>query len=97
MLFSATFRKKVERLCRDVLTDPVRIVVGGVGEANEDITQVVEIMNMDLDKWVWLLKHLVEFTSSKSHDTVCIGMTHCVMGRPISWQCVGVCDEEDKL
>ena len=56
----------MERLCRDVLTDPVRIVVGGVGEANEDITQVVEIMEMDQDKWAWLLKHLVEFTSSET-------------------------------
>ncbi|CAI8017258.1 ATP-dependent RNA helicase DDX42 [Geodia barretti] len=50
MLFSATFRKKVEKLCRDVLADPVRIVVGGVGEANEDITQVTEVMNSDQDK-----------------------------------------------
>ena len=40
LLFSATFRKRVERLCRDVLTDPVRIVVGDLGEANTDITQV---------------------------------------------------------
>ena len=40
LLFSATFRKKIERLCRDVLTDPVRIVVGDLGEANTDITQV---------------------------------------------------------
>lgn len=55
----------MERLCRDVLTDPVRIVVGGVGEANEDITQVVEIMDTDQEKWAWLLKHLIEFTSSE--------------------------------
>ena len=32
LLFSATFRKKVEKLCRDILTDPVRIVVGTLGE-----------------------------------------------------------------
>ena len=53
----------MEKLCRDVLSDPVRIVVGGVGEANEDITQVVEVMETDQDKWAWLLRHLVEFTS----------------------------------
>ena len=40
LLFSATFRKKIERLCRDVLTDPIRIVIGDLGEANTDITQV---------------------------------------------------------
>lgn len=32
LLFSATFRKKVEKLCRDILTDPIRIVVGSLGE-----------------------------------------------------------------
>lgn len=40
LLFSATFKKRVERLARDVLTDPVRIVQGDVGEANTDVTQV---------------------------------------------------------
>ena len=40
LLFSATFRKSVEKLCRDVLIDPVRIVVGDLGESNTDITQV---------------------------------------------------------
>ena len=53
----------MEKLCRDVLADPVRIVVGGVGEANEDITKVTAVMNSDQDEWAWLLKHLVEFTS----------------------------------
>ena len=63
MLFSATFRKKIERLCRDVLTDPVRIVIGDVGEANTDITQFVHVKQEPKDKWVWLLQHLVEFIS----------------------------------
>ena len=93
MLYSATFRKKVERLCRDVLTDPVRIVVGGVGEANEDITQVTEVMNSDLDKWVWLLKHLIEFTSGELE----IGLSSFRIGQPVfcpSWKCVGICDAE---
>lgn len=40
LLFSATFKKKVERLARDVLTDPVRVVQGELGEANQDVTQV---------------------------------------------------------
>jgi ATP-dependent RNA helicase DDX42 len=39
LLFSATFKKKVESLARDCLMDPVRIVIGDVGEANADITQ----------------------------------------------------------
>lgn len=40
LLFSATFKRKVERLARDVLTDPVRVVQGELGEANQDVTQV---------------------------------------------------------
>ena len=35
LLFSATFKKKVEKLARDILTDPVRIVQGEVGEVSD--------------------------------------------------------------
>lgn len=96
MLFSATFRKKVERLCRDVLTDPVRIVVGGVGEANEDITQVTEVMTSDQDKWVWLLKHLVEFTSGMVWRWVVQFQDWTACFLICSWQCVGVCDSKSQ-
>jgi len=32
LLFSATMKKKVEWLCRDILADPIRVVVGELGE-----------------------------------------------------------------
>lgn len=32
VLFSATFQKRVERLAREVMTDPVRISIGNVGQ-----------------------------------------------------------------
>lgn len=32
LMFSATFKNKVEKLAREALTDPVRIVQGEVGE-----------------------------------------------------------------
>ncbi|XP_077515636.1 ATP-dependent RNA helicase DDX42 [Amblyomma americanum] len=65
LMFSATFKRKVERLARDVLTDPVKVVQGDVGEANEDVTQIVLVMpsNPPTSKWNWLTTHLVEFTS----------------------------------
>ncbi|XP_053308958.1 ATP-dependent RNA helicase DDX42 isoform X2 [Spea bombifrons] len=66
LLFSATFRKKIERLARDILIDPIRVVQGDIGEANEDITQVVEILPSGPDKWAWLTRRLVEFTSAGS-------------------------------
>lgn len=40
LLFSATFKRRIEKLARDILCDPVRVVQGDVGEANQDITQV---------------------------------------------------------
>ena len=40
LLFSATMPNKVENLVRDALTSPVRVTVGEVGAANEDIRQV---------------------------------------------------------
>lgn len=42
MLFSATMPNKVEKLVRDALTSPVRVTVGELGAANEDIKQVAQ-------------------------------------------------------
>ncbi|XP_030385242.1 ATP-dependent RNA helicase DDX42 [Scaptodrosophila lebanonensis] len=66
LLFSATFKKRIERLARDVLTDPVRIVQGDLNEANQDITQHVFVFPNPLQKWNWLLCHLVKFLSEGS-------------------------------
>uniref|UniRef100_F1KV40 RNA helicase n=1 Tax=Ascaris suum TaxID=6253 RepID=F1KV40_ASCSU len=61
LMFSATFKAKVERLARDALVDPVRIVQGEVGEANEDVIQNVEVLPSVDAKWRWLLQRLVQF------------------------------------
>ena len=66
LLFSATFKKRVEKLARDVLTDPIRIIQGDLGEANEDITQHVLVLNSPADKWNWLLAKLVQMLSDGS-------------------------------
>lgn len=58
LLFSATMKKKVEKLAREILSDPVRITVGEVGSANEDITQVVTVLPSDEEKLPWLLNKL---------------------------------------
>jgi ATP-dependent RNA helicase DDX42 len=63
LMFSATFRKRVERVARDILTDPLRVVQGDAGEANEDVTQIVKVMYTDQAKWTWLLSNLVQFTT----------------------------------
>ncbi|KAK9828689.1 hypothetical protein WJX72_001532 [[Myrmecia] bisecta] len=61
LLFSATMPNKVERLVRDALTSPVRITVGEVGAANEDIRQVVEVLDGDATKTHWLTSRLQGF------------------------------------
>ncbi|XP_062517876.1 ATP-dependent RNA helicase DDX42-like isoform X2 [Corticium candelabrum] len=66
MLFSATFKKKVERLARDALTDPIRVVIGELGEASEDVTQHVHIFATREEKWPWVKKNLVQYLSSGS-------------------------------
>ncbi|XP_058084369.1 DEAD-box ATP-dependent RNA helicase 24 isoform X2 [Magnolia sinica] len=58
LLFSATMPYKVERLAREILVDPVRVTVGAVGMANEDITQVVNVIPSDAEKMPWLLEKL---------------------------------------
>uniref|UniRef100_A0A4W3GZ70 ATP-dependent RNA helicase DDX42 n=1 Tax=Callorhinchus milii TaxID=7868 RepID=A0A4W3GZ70_CALMI len=77
LLFSATFRKKIERLARDILIDPIRVVQGDIGEANEDITQIVEIFLSGPDKWNWLNRRLVQFTSSGSVLIFVTKKTNC--------------------
>lgn len=58
LLFSATMPRRVEKLAREILSDPVRVTVGEVGMANEDITQVVQVLPSDIEKLPWLLEKL---------------------------------------
>ncbi|KAK9280892.1 hypothetical protein L1049_003783 [Liquidambar formosana] len=58
LLFSATMPRRVEKLAREILSDPVRVTVGEVGMANEDITQVVHVIPSDAEKLPWLLEKL---------------------------------------
>jgi ATP-dependent RNA helicase DDX42 len=61
LMFSATMKKKVEGFARDILRDPIRIVVGAIGQANPDIRQLIEIVRDSNDKWQWLITHADEF------------------------------------
>lgn len=66
LLFSATFKKKIEQLARTVTEDPIKIVQKNLGEANEDVTQHVIILPAGNKKWDWLISRIVEFTSAGS-------------------------------
>lgn len=64
-LFSATMPPRIERMCREVLNDPVRIVVGAVGQASSLIDRNVFVVHSDDEKLVWLKATL---PSLLSHD-----------------------------
>ncbi|KAF9970629.1 hypothetical protein BGZ73_006641 [Actinomortierella ambigua] len=66
LLFSATFQKRVERLARGALQDPVRIAIGNVGQINSDVTQNIEVLKDDGFKWNWLLDRLDGFVAQGS-------------------------------
>ncbi|KAF9923145.1 ATP-dependent RNA helicase ddx42 [Linnemannia zychae] len=61
VLFSATFQKRVEKLAREVMTDPIRISIGNVGQINSDVTQVIQILKDDTFKYKWLMERLQGF------------------------------------
>jgi len=54
LLFSATFPPKIERISLDLLQNPVRITIGTLGQANENVTQYIEVLPSEDDKWTWL-------------------------------------------
>eukprot|EP00624_Nannochloropsis_granulata_P006160 evm.model.NODE_44740_length_13915_cov_24.414877.4 len=58
LLFSATFKSKVVKLANDVLQDPVRVVCGKAGQANEDVKQEVVVLPNDEAKYQWLAHRL---------------------------------------
>lgn len=61
MFFSATFKNKVQKLCEDILTDPIKIVVGKEGVSNEDVSQTVLIFKKDIEKLQWLIESIDNF------------------------------------
>ena len=61
LFFSATFKNKIQELCSDILTDPIKIVVGKENVSNEDVSQTVLIFNKEFDKLQWLMTSLENF------------------------------------
>lgn len=54
LLFSATFKKRIEKLARDVLSDPIRIV-----QVMKDGNQLTEIKVPDQNYWFYIRVMLV--------------------------------------
>ncbi|KAL7749908.1 hypothetical protein RI367_004784 [Sorochytrium milnesiophthora] len=62
LLFSATFAPRVESLARRATTDPIKIVIGNVGQANADVAQKAVVFEDEEAKWAWLTERLVRLS-----------------------------------
>ncbi|GMF24107.1 unnamed protein product [Phytophthora fragariaefolia] len=58
LMFSATFRRRTEALALDVLKNPVKLTMGQVGQANEDIRQIAVVLPGHGAKWPWLMARI---------------------------------------
>lgn len=63
LMFSATFRKRIQALALDVLTNPVTLTIGRAGQANEEIRQIPIVLPNDNAKWPWLMNNLPRIAS----------------------------------
>ena len=62
LLWSATWPKEVQNLANDFLQNPYQVHVGSLDlRANKDITQIVEVVGNDYEKYPRLLHHLRNF------------------------------------
>ncbi|CAM9791298.1 unnamed protein product, partial [Ectocarpus fasciculatus] len=64
LMFSATFKRRVQQLASDILDDPVHVHIGGFNlTANEDIRQVVHVLSGDALKWKWFSDNVPAFVA----------------------------------
>ena len=63
LMFSATMPPKIEKLVREIMEDPIRIVVGSIGQAASVINQNVFVYHSDEAKYVWLTATLSSIVS----------------------------------
>ncbi|CAM9523363.1 unnamed protein product [Scytosiphon promiscuus] len=64
LMFSATFKRRIQQLAGDILDDPVHVHIGGFNlTANEDIHQVVHVLAGDALKWKWFTENIPAFVA----------------------------------
>lgn len=73
LMFSATMKKRIEGLAREILTNPIRVVVGTIGQANPDINQVVHVLHDDASKLHWLMSRISSFLHVGKVLVFCLG------------------------
>jgi hypothetical protein len=66
LLFSATFKKKVEKLAREILVDPIRIIQGSLGEVRFDLFLAKCFYNLFIIFSIMKLGERKHYTNSQS-------------------------------
>ncbi|ETO20067.1 DEAD (Asp-Glu-Ala-Asp) box polypeptide 46 [Reticulomyxa filosa] len=61
VMFSATFPKPIEKMAKQILTDPIQIIVGNVSTVCEDVVQCVQVMDNEDQKFEALLRLLSQW------------------------------------
>lgn len=65
IMFSATMKKKIENFTYDIFdrSTMIKVVIGTLGQANEDIQQSVVITTNEITKQAWLFEHIEDFAA----------------------------------
>lgn len=104
LLFSATFRKRIERLARDILADPIRIIQGELGEVRPAVimTTLIQWLTSFLYRlgmrWIHyqaLYTLILQcLTSSSWHIfSICIWTVQCQTEQTWNWEDVEALSE----
>ncbi|KAI5961579.1 PRP5 [Candida pseudojiufengensis] len=72
VLFSATFPKKLEHLAKEILKDPIEVIVGGIGVVASEIEQKIVLFEEDNDNRNEKLYEILSTVDDKANDKVLI-------------------------
>jgi ATP-dependent RNA helicase DDX42 len=64
LLFSATFRHKLEQFVQDILSNPIKLHIGSSVHCNPNISQEILVLDHPSKKLSWLLENLQKFLQS---------------------------------
>ncbi|KAI1731777.1 DEAD/DEAH box helicase domain-containing protein [Ditylenchus destructor] len=64
LMFSATMKKKLEKLALHALDSPIKIICGDLGGFNADVFQRFYVCTNVQEKWNWIYNNIIQFSSA---------------------------------
>jgi ATP-dependent RNA helicase DDX42 len=77
LMFSATMPPRIERMAREVMLDPIRVVVGAIGQAASVIDQNVFLVHSEEEKHVWLAATLPGLIAQGGRTLIFVNTKSC--------------------